>query len=72
VYASEASAVLEQVLLVDYVEDVQVTAPGAPDRVQTDASGQAVTVVLDVDELVQLQATPLVAYNVYGQHYQEP
>jgi hypothetical protein len=67
VYASEASAVLEQVPLVDYVEDVQVTAPAAPD-----ASGQAVTVVLNVDELVQLQATPLVAYDVYGQHYPEP
>ncbi len=72
VYASEASAVLEQVWLVDYVEDVQVTAPGAPDRVQTDASGQGVAVVLDFDELVQLQATPLVAYDVHGQHFQEP
>jgi hypothetical protein len=72
VYASEASAVLEQVPLVDYVEDVQVTAPGAPDRVQTDASGRAVAVVLDLDELVQLQATTLVAYDVHGQHFQEP
>ena len=72
VYASEASAVLEQVPLVDYVEDVQVTAPGAPDRVQADASGRAVAVVLDLDELVQLQATPLVAYDVHGQHFQEP
>jgi hypothetical protein len=72
VYASEASAVLEEVPLVDYVEDVQVTAPAAADKVQHDASGQAVTVVLDIDELVQLQATPLVAYDVYGQHFQEP
>lgn len=72
VYASEASAVLEQVALVDYVEDVQVTAPAAPDRVQTDASGQAVAVALDADELVELQATPLVAYDVRGQHFQEP
>jgi hypothetical protein len=72
VYASEASAVLERVSLVDYVEDVQVTAPGAPDRVQTDDSGHPVAVVLDADELVQLSATPLVAYDVRGQHYQEP
>jgi len=72
VYASEASAVLERVSLVDYVEDVQVTAPGAPDRVQADDSGNPVTVVLDADELVQLSATPLVAYDVRGQHYSEP
>jgi len=72
VYASEASTVLERVSLVDYMEDVQVTAPGAADRVQTDDSGRAVAVVLDADELVQLRAAPLVAYDVRGQHYQEP
>lgn len=72
VYASEASAVLEQVPLVDYVEDVKVTAPGAPARVQTDASGQAVTVVLEVDELVQPLATELVAYDVLGRRFPRP
>lgn len=71
VYASEASSVLERVPLIDYVEDVQVSAPNAPDRVQTDASGKQVAVVLDDGELVQLQATPLVAYDVRGQRYPE-
>lgn len=64
VYASEAGAVLERVALVSYVENVQVTAPGAPDRVQPDA------VVLDANELVRLGATPLVAFDVRGQRYQ--
>jgi hypothetical protein len=72
VYASEASAVLERVPLVDYVEDVQVTAPDAAGRVQADGSGRPVAVELDAHELVQLGATPLVAYDVRGQHYQEP
>jgi hypothetical protein len=72
VYASEASAVLERVPLVDYVEDVQVTAPDAADRVQPDGSGRPIAVGLDAHELVQLSATPLVAYDVRGQHYQEP
>jgi hypothetical protein len=74
VYASEASSVLERVPLVDYVEDVQVRFHGTPDtadRVQTDSSGNPVAVVLDVGELVQLQATPLVAYDVRGQRYPE-
>ena len=64
VYTSEASAVLEQVPLVDYVENVQVTAPGATDRVLPDA------VLLDASELVQLGATPLVAFDVRGKRYQ--
>jgi hypothetical protein len=57
---------------VNYVEDVQVTAPGAADRVQTDDSGRPVAVVLDAHELVQLQTTALVAYDVRGKRYQEP
>ena len=69
VYASEASAVLERVPLVDYVEDVLVAAPGAADRVLTDDSGQAVAVMLDADELVQLQATQLAGYDESGQRY---
>jgi len=64
VYVSEASAVLERVPLVHYVEDVQVTAPGAADRVVPNA------VLLEADELVQLGATPLVAFDVRGQRYQ--
>ncbi|MFF5112066.1 discoidin domain-containing protein [Streptosporangium sp. NPDC000509] len=72
VYASEASSVLERVPMVDYVEDVQVRVhgtPDAPDRVRTDADGNRVAVVLHADELVRLQATPLVAYDVRGQRY---
>jgi hypothetical protein len=64
VYTSEAAAVLERLTLVNYVEDVQVTAPGAAGRVQPDA------VVLDANELVQLGATPLVAFDARGQRYQ--
>jgi len=64
VYASEAAAVLERVALVSYVEDVQVTASGAADRVQPDA------VVLEANELVQLGATPLVAFDARGLRYQ--
>jgi hypothetical protein len=74
VYASEASSVLERVPLVDYVEDVQVRVsgtPDAPDRMQTDDSGNPVAVLLDAGELVRLQATPLVAYDVRGQRYPE-
>lgn len=72
VYPSEASAVLEQVALVDYVEAVQVTVPGGgADRVQTDEQGNLLAVVLDVGELVQLQATQLVAYDETGQRYTE-
>jgi hypothetical protein len=72
VYASEASAVLERVPLVDYVEYVQVTAAEAGERVQTDGSGRPVALELDAHELVQLTATQLVAYDVRGQHYREP
>src|SRR5262249_31687274 len=71
VYISEASGVLERVPLVDYVENVQITAPDEPDRTQRDSSGQAVAVVLDANELVSLQATSLVAYDVRGQRYEE-
>ncbi len=71
VYASEASSVLERVPRVDYVEDVQVRAPDAADRVQTDGSGNQVAVLLEAGELVQLRATPLVGYDVRGQRYPE-
>jgi hypothetical protein len=66
VYPSEASAVLERVPLISYVENVQVTAPGAADRVHADG------VVLDVDELVQLGATPLMGFDMRGRTYQAP
>ena len=71
VYISEVSGVLERVPLVDYVENIQLTAPDEPDRVQRDSSGQAVAVVLDPNELVSLQTTSLVAYDVRGQRYEE-
>jgi hypothetical protein len=64
VYVSEASAVLERRPLVRYVEDVRVTAPGAPGRTRPDG------VVLEADELVRLGATPLVAYDLRGRGYQ--
>ena len=69
VYASEASSVLERLPLIDYVENVAVNAPGAPERMQADDSGGPAAVGLDDDELVLLQATPLVAYDVHGQRY---
>jgi hypothetical protein len=71
VYISEASGVLERVPLVDYVENVQITAPDEPDRTQRDSSSQAVAVGLDANELVSLQATSLVAYDMRGQRYEE-
>jgi hypothetical protein len=70
VYASEVEALLEQVPLVDYVEDVGVATPAGADRVQTDQTGRGVVVELDAHELVRLQATELVAYDVHGNRYQ--
>jgi Baseplate J-like protein len=64
-YASEASAVLQGLPLLRYVEDVELTAPGAAHRVQ--AGGAAV--LLDAGELVRLAATHLVAYDISGQRY---
>jgi hypothetical protein len=63
VYSSEASAVLEHRPLLRYVENVQVTAPGAAGRQRPDG------VLLEAGELVQLGATPLVAYDSGGQSY---
>jgi hypothetical protein len=59
----EASAVLESRPLLRYVENVQVTAPGAADRQLPDG------VLVEAGELVQLGATPLVAYDSGGQSY---
>ncbi len=64
VYTSEVSAVLERVPLLSYVENVQVTAPSAPNRNQADG------VMLQADELVRLGATPLVAYDTRGRAFQ--
>jgi hypothetical protein len=70
VYASEVSAALEQLPLVDYVEDVQLTTPAGADRVQTDESGRVVVgIELDAHELVRLQTPTLVAYDVRGKQY---
>jgi hypothetical protein len=70
VYASEVAAVLEQLSLVDYVEDVQLASPAGADRVQTDQGGRVVVgVELDAHELVRLQTTALVAFDVRGKQY---
>jgi hypothetical protein len=73
VYASEVAAVLEQLPLVDYVEDVQLATSASADRVQTvgtDEGGRVVVrVELDAHELVRLQTTTLVAYDVRGKQY---
>jgi hypothetical protein len=63
VYVSEASAVLERQPLLRYVEDVQVTSPGAAGRQLPDG------VLLEAGELVQLGDTPLVAYDALGRTY---
>ncbi len=76
VYESEVTAVLEGLSLVDYVEDVQLTAPANPGRAQSGDTGDggtvAVGIELDAHELVRLQATTLVAYDVHGKQYSEP
>jgi hypothetical protein len=72
VYASEVSAVLEGLSLVDYVEEVKLATPAGADRVQTTVEGGRVVVVgieLDAHELVRLQTTTLVAYDVRGKQY---
>jgi hypothetical protein len=69
VYASEVSAVLERLSLVDYVEDVQLATPAGVDRVQTDDGGGVVGIELDAHELVRLETTALVAYDIGGRQY---
>jgi hypothetical protein len=70
VYASEVAAVLEQLPLVDYVEDVQLSTPAGADRVRTGEDGRAVAgIELDAHELVRLERTALVAYDVRGRPY---
>jgi hypothetical protein len=61
--------VLEQLPLVDYVDDVQLSTPAGADRVQTDEGGLLVGIELDAHELVRLQRTALVAYDVRGRQY---
>lgn len=69
-YASEASAVLQAVPLLRYVENVQVTALGdtgseqADD--QADDQGQQAAVTLDAGELVRLEAIDLTPYRAVG------
>jgi hypothetical protein len=73
VYASEVAAVLERLSLVDYVEEVQLATPAGADRLQTvgaDEGGPVVAgIELDAHELVRLQTTTLVAYDVRGKQY---
>jgi hypothetical protein len=67
IYASEVYAVLEQIPLVNYVEDVTL----AGTHPLTDEDGRIVGIRLDAHELVRLEATKLVAYDVHGYAYQE-
>jgi len=73
VYASEVTAVLKQLSLVDYVEDVQLATPAGADRAQTEQTDEGGRVVvgleLDAHELVRLQTTTLVAYDIRGKQY---
>jgi hypothetical protein len=71
VHASEVEAVLQQIWMLDYVENVQLATTQAG-RLQTDDAGRGVTVVLDAHELVRLQAASLTAYDVFGKPYQQP
>jgi hypothetical protein len=54
---------------VDYVEDVQLATPAGVDRVQTDDGGGVVGIELDAHELVRLETTALVAYDIGGRQY---
>jgi hypothetical protein len=65
VYASEVYAVLEQVPLVNYVEDVRFTGP----RLLTDPGGVVIGAALDAHELVRLGRLDLVAYDADGKRY---
>lgn len=65
VYVSEIYAVLEQVALINYVENVQVTTAAGADRVLRE-NGSVVGIYLDDHELVQMKKPGLVAYDVYG------
>ena len=66
VYTSEVYAVLEQVHLVNYVEEVRLDGP-TPIKAQ---DGSVAGVKLDAHELVKLQPPTLVAYDIYGRKYQ--
>jgi len=58
------------------VEDVQLTTSAGADRAQVvradDGSLVVAGIELDVHELVRLNATSLVAYDVHGKQYGEP
>lgn len=74
VYAADIYAVLEQVAVVNYVEDVQLFTSAGPDRVQMQ-DGRLVGIALDAHELVKLVTDPkqpgLVAYDTRGKAYAE-
>jgi hypothetical protein len=65
-YASEASAVLQALPLLRYVENVQVTAPGDTGSEQADDQGEPAAVTLDAGELVLLEAIDLTPYHAVG------
>lgn len=65
VYVSEIYATLEQVALINYIENVQLTTTAGADRLIREGSS-VVGIALDDHELVQMQKPALVAYDVYG------
>lgn len=67
-YRSEIYAVLEQVALINYIEEVQLATSTGADRLLKDGA-QVIGIALDDHELVQLAAINLVAYDVYGYRY---
>jgi hypothetical protein len=62
VYTSEVYAVLDQVPLLDYIEDVAVTGP----RPRRGPGGEVTGIGLDAHQLVRTTAIDLVAYDVLG------
>jgi hypothetical protein len=70
VHAAETYAVLDRVALVDYVEDVRLSTPAGADRLDNGADGRVASIRLDANELVDLTATTLVAFDADGRQYQ--
>lgn len=65
IYPSEVYVILEQVGLVDYVEELQLTGPNPI----IDAHGQVVGIELGEHQLVRLTRIDLVGYDSYGRTY---
>ncbi len=68
VYVSEINAELEKLPLIDFIEEVRLTAPDGPHRLLME--GEAlIGVALDVHELVEIRVAELVAYGGDGLRY---